>query len=336
MFAKRSSDVEGYGMGYKDTEYIYASARVRALEAKLLTPERYLQLIEAPGTAEAVALLADALPIRYDADGNFDLEATADEFLQEAFALVRAITPNPAAFDLFSYEFDANNVKAAIKAFYRDIPADDMLFGCGTVPKEKVVAAVRERDFSAFPKHIAAAAKQAMEEYAATGDPQGIDLTVDAAAFADRKDAAGEDAFLTETVANKADAVNTLTYLRLLERGIPSQLDRAFLPGGRLTKETLTAAADRDALCAVLKNAAPLLGAALDRDRTASLGAIEKAFDDALLAEMKQVKWQPFGLSVVCAYLYAVLAEVKNLRILFSLRAVGASGEEIRKHLRTV
>ena len=48
-------------MAYKDTDFMYASARVSVFETKLLTKEKYMQLIDAATEADAVALFADAV-----------------------------------------------------------------------------------------------------------------------------------------------------------------------------------------------------------------------------------------------------------------------------------
>ena len=47
-------------MAYKDTDFMYASARVSVFETRLLTREKYMQLIDAASEKDAVSLLGDA------------------------------------------------------------------------------------------------------------------------------------------------------------------------------------------------------------------------------------------------------------------------------------
>ena len=128
-------------MAYKDTDFMYASARVSVFETKLLTKEKYMQLIDAATEADAVALFADAVTPVYT-DGAFDIEATIEGLLGTAFSEVAKSIPDPKLFDFMRYEYDANNLKAAIKAKVGGIEADGMLFACGTASPEAAVAAV--------------------------------------------------------------------------------------------------------------------------------------------------------------------------------------------------
>ena len=81
-------------MAYKDTDFMYASARVSVFETKLLTKEKYMQLIDAATEADAVALFADAVTPVYT-DGAFDIEATIEGLLGTAFSEVAKSIPDP-------------------------------------------------------------------------------------------------------------------------------------------------------------------------------------------------------------------------------------------------
>lgn len=322
-------------MAYKDTDYMYSSARVRALETKLLGAEQFARLIDAPTLSDAEALLSDAMPPVYDAEGNFDLEATLDAFLSEAFGLVESIAPDPSLFRFLRYEFDANNVKAAIKADFAGISADDMLFACGSVPAAAAAAAVRDKDFSAYPAHMAAAAAAAMEAFAATGDPQKIDLLLDRAAFADMLDAVRAEPLLLEIVRQKIDAANVLTMLRLIDAGQTGLAPEALLPLGNVPAETYLAAESRAELAGLLRyGPASGFAALLEAEPPMSFAALERAADEMQLSLIQKTRFVPFGLPVLCGYLLCALYQVKNLRIIFSLRALGSDGAAIRERMR--
>lgn len=317
-------------MAYKDTDFLYASARVSAFETRLLTREKYMQLIDAASEKDAVSLLGDACAPVYT-DGAFDIEATLEGLVDTAFTEVARSIPDAKLFDFMRYEFDANNLKAAIKAKVGGMEADGMLFACGTVAPAAAVEAVESGNFAAFPKHMATAAPKALEAYAATRDPQRIDLTIDRAAFADMLDAAAADKTLTEAVKLRIDAINVQSAVRMLDAGKAAGLSAVLLEGGNLPVGTFKVA-DRAALAAALDEKAAKV-AVLLADADASLAEIGRA-TEKLLGEKTGAQFVPFGLAKIYAYLSAVLAEAKNLRIIFALRAAHAGRDTILQNIR--
>lgn len=318
-------------MAYRDTDFMYASARVSAFETKLLTKEKYAQIIDAATEKDAVSLLGESVsPVTVD--GAFDIEATLEKFIADAFCEVGKSISEPKLFDFMRFEYDANNLKAAIKAHFIGTDADGMLFSCGTLPPEAAVDAVQNGDFSAFPKHMAKAAAKALETYAATRDPQSVDLLIDRAAFADMADGAAADQLLLDAVRARIDAVNTLAAVRMLDAGKPDRIQSMLLEGGNIPLEAF-AATDREALHAALseKGAA---AADLLSDGNAALGDIERTIDRAASDRLEKAKLAPFGLPKLYAYLSAVQTQAKNLRIIFALRAAHADKETIRAKIR--
>ena len=178
---------------------------------------------------------------------------------------------------------------------------------------------------------MAAAAPKALTAYAATRDPQSIDLAIDRAAFADMLDAAAADETLTAAIKLRIDAINVQTAVRLLDAGKPAGLSAMLLEGGNLPVKTFKIA-DRAALAAALdeKNAKV---AELLTDPDASLAAIGRAAE-TLLGAGTGAQFVPFGLAKIYAYLSAVQREAKNLRIIFALRAAHADRETILQNIR--
>lgn len=318
-------------MAYRDTDFMYASARVSAMETKLLTREKYMQIIDAATEKDAVALLGESVaPVT--ADGAFDNEATLEKFIADAFSEVAKSIPEPKLFDFMRYEYDANNLKAAIKAHFIGAETDGMLFACGTLPPEAAAGAVQSGDFSAFPKHMAKAAAEALEAYAATRDPQSVDLLIDRAAFADMADGAAADQMLLGFVSARIDAINTVAAVRMIDAGKPDRLKNMLIEGGKIPLSTFYAP-DREALYNALRKK-DTAAAALLADTAASLGDIERAADKATADKLAAAHFVPFGLPKLYAYLSAVQTQAKNLRIIFALRAAHADKETIRAKIR--
>ena len=205
---------------YKDTDYMYSSARLRALETKMLGREGCERLLSAPDTDEMLGILADYgfRPVKkQDTDERADREATLYTALSDAFAEVAGMLPWPYIVRLFQYKYDCNNIKAAIKARTRVIDPRDMMLSLGTLSPEAAIEAAETGDFSALPKHMAKAAAEAADAYLKTKNSQQIDLLLDRACFADMLDAAHASGvpYVIRYVKVKIDLTNILMCIRL-------------------------------------------------------------------------------------------------------------------------
>ena len=102
------------GLRYEPTEYLYASARIRALETRLLHTKQRGQLLSAP----SVRALLDELDAK-DADRTLTDgergEVILQERLQAAFAVVRDSVPDPTLTRFLQYPYDCHNLKVLEK-----------------------------------------------------------------------------------------------------------------------------------------------------------------------------------------------------------------------------
>ena len=150
------------------TEYMYASARIRSLENRIVGREKLESLIEARSTEDAMARLAEygITPTDVETYGSAvsvgearsrAREAMLLTLLREAFSEAEQAVPDPSVFRYLRYPYDCNNIKAAIKCAIRGIDAGDMLFDFGTVPADKLEDMIREGNYEALPPALAAA-----------------------------------------------------------------------------------------------------------------------------------------------------------------------------------
>ena len=144
-------------------------------------------------------------------------------------------------------------------------------------------------------------------------------------------DAAAADKTLTDAVKLRIDAINVQSAVRMLDAGKAAGLSAVLLEGGNLPVKTFTVT-DRAALAAVLDEKDTEV-AVLLADADASLAEIGRA-TEKLLGEKTGAQFVPFGLAKIYAYLSAVLAEAKNLRIIFALRAAHADRDTILQNIR--
>lgn len=316
------------------TEYLFSSARVRALETRLLGNARLAQLADVRTLNELSAALGQEAP-------------SENTRLKNAFDSVAAMIPDASVIRFLQYPYDCHNVKATIKCFARAEDPAGMLFTCGTVAPEEI-----ERLPSALmsggqdaaraqmllPPHMADAAPEAAEVFARTKQAQAVDFLLDRACFADMLSAAeavGE--YAVRLVRCRIDTRNVLTACRLarMKSQTAALWDAAVLPGGTLDTERLgtwaTGGEDRVPEWLAATDYAPLVAAYAE---TGTLAAPERAADNLILRTAQTAKTVAFGVEVVLGYLVAVETEIKNLRILRTGRAAGLSAGEIRERLR--
>ena len=336
------------------TEYTYASARLRALESRLIGRERMDVLIEARSADEVMDRLAEyGLKPAEETEGvpakGVSLGETVSavregmllEVLRQAYSEAEAAVPDPALFRYFRYPYDCNNIKAAIKCAIRGISPSDMLFDFGTVPADRVETLIREGNYGEWPAAMAAAIPEARDAYDKTGDPRRIDTVLDKACYADMLTAAGAtgDETLMGWLSARVDLTNILTTLRLLRMDMGAVgadfLEEALLPGGRLTATFFMdayASGEAGLWNALIPTAYDKLSRVEGDPRP--LSAVEKACDDLYMDLVREGTRIPFGAPVVGGYLIGCETAVKNIRILLAAKDAGLSPEVIRERIR--
>lgn len=327
-------------MNIRPTEYMYSSARVRAMENGIMGASRLRGLADSKNTAEALEKLASfGVNIKRD-DANTDAALLGK--LSAAYAEICQSAPSEKTFEWLKYPYDCNNLKLAIKCRIRGTRADELLFDFGSVSASETIDSAFSGDYSAFPRNMATAADEAVQEYAKTHDPQRIDSIIDKACYADMLEcanASGEDVFV-DWVKIKIDLTNVMMTLRLIrmKRGEYGEvfLRSALLSGGDIDAEALALAyrgGEDELTSLVYKSRYSKLAEAMAKTDK-SLSAIEKCADDYFMSRVKEVKWLPFGAPVLAAYLVAVEYEVKNIRIILAAKDAGLSGDVIFERLR--
>ena len=328
----------------QQTAYMYASARVRALENGIVGKDRIEALATASNMDELYARLWEygVVPIK-DAQGKVLEEQTLQGGLKTALDNVLEAAPEPELFDFLRYPYDCLNVKAAIKCHLRGVSPGSMMSELGSVAADQVLAMTEVGDFTALPEAMAEAAPLAMQAYAKTANPRQIDLILDRACYRDMLRVAqkSKDAFHVQLVCTKIDLVNLMICLRLARMQAGEQgaflLEQALLRGGTLDTDKLKMAytGGEAALLDCLKGTAyeKLAGAIAQSDGTAA--AAERLADDCFMELVRTVKYTTFGASVLTAYFYAQEYAIRNVRIVIAAKRAGLSTEIIRERIRT-
>ena len=202
---------------YKDTEYTYISAKVRAMETSLVGRDCLDRMIAAEDTDGAAAYLRE-----YGLDVAGLTAAQREDVLIAALgkgiAEVEKSAPTPEMFAFFRYPYDCSNIKSIIKCTRRGISYEDMLFDIGSVPKKELIEGFEKNDLSCLPENMAKAAGEALKAYAATKNPQKIDFILDKACFEDMEACAKKSGigYISDITDARADLTNFMICLRIL------------------------------------------------------------------------------------------------------------------------
>lgn len=325
----------------KDTDYLVISARIRAMEAGLLTRERMEQILAARSDDEVVKFLQDsgypAMSLKNPEAMDAAISTAREETLQDLGDSV----PDRRYLDVFKLKYDYHNVKAILKARAMSIDPDHMIMDLGRVPAEELKEALNSGDTSQLPPLLASGAQEAKEVLETTRDPQLSDIVLDRWRYRDEIKSAEKtgSAFLLGYVRSCIDAVNLRTLVRTIRMGKSAAfLDGVLFSGGTVGESEILAVANNNGgglaelyAATQLKDAAEAGAAVLHEG---ALTEFEKLCDDAVANYLEGARMVAFGEAPLIGYLAARETEYTNLRILLMGRSAGLSSDVIRARLR--
>ena len=324
----------------KEYDYLYISARIHAMENKLLTRERMERMLSARNAEEAAKVLAECGYGDFPSLTPAAIEHTLDEARLSLFAELRRSAPDPAIVDVFCIKYDYHNAKVLLKAQATGQSPDELLLDAGRYPAGRLKEDYLQGDLSRYRATFAQAVAQAKELLASSGDPQAADLLLDQAYYAEMLAAAkaARSAFLEGYVRLSIDSVNLRSVVRAARMGKgPDFLRRVLLPEGNVKTDSLLAAGAGAADLAGLFAHTYLTAAAqegAEAMRGGSLTQFERLCDNALTAYLSQGKRVAFGEHPLIGYLYAKENELTTIRIILTGRLAGLGAETIRERLR--
>lgn len=324
------------------TEYMYCSARIRAMEGSLVSLDKMRAVADSSTFSESINKISEyGVELVYSEDGEVDAEESLQKIYTDACEFINSHVPHPEQLEFLRYPYDCNNLKAAIKCYFRGISPDSMLYDCGVCPADSAVAAVKG-EAAGYPKFMSAAVSEAIESYSKTKNPQNIDVIMDRACYKDMLECARASGceFFVKLVRTKIDLTNIISCIRLIRmrmgRAGYALLESAILEGGTYSKKFFCECYEggEDKLCESLafSDYGKFISFILEnRDR---LSLIEKFSDDVYMEIAREAKNIAFGPEVAAGYLIAVEYQIKNLRIILSAKLTGKSVDTVNERLR--
>jgi V/A-type H+-transporting ATPase subunit C len=324
----------------KDTDYLSISARVRAMENRLLTRERLERMLEARSNDEAAKVLTEC---GYGDFGTLSSASLEEELKQSRSVIyqdLRSAVPDSRLIDVFRIKYDYHNAKVLLKSQAVGTDETRLLVNGGRYTADALREAFVKEDFRSWSVPFREAVARAKETLAASGDPQAADFILDKAYFAEMISIAEEvgSEFLTGYVKLSIDAANLRSAVRAARMGRGADfLSQVLVPGGNVSEKS-AAAAGANELAALFGGGAlaeaAALGSTLMSAGSGHLTEFERLCDNAVMHYLSSAHYVPFGEQVPVAYLCAREAELTAIRIIMTGRMAGLDTEIIRERLR--
>ena len=324
----------------KDTDYLALSARIHAMEGRLLSRDRMDRMIDAREESEALKVITECGYGGAEGLRTQDVERVLAAARAETLRELSAAAPDPRVVDVFRLKYDYHNAKVLVTAEAMGSDAGRLLLDGGRVPASELAEGYQKEQLGGLSPRFQSAIREARETLAASHDPQLSDLALDRACYEEMAQLAQEtgSAFLQGYVRLEVDVANLRAAVRVARIGKGSEfLSQVLLPGGSVSQRTLVAARGEE-LNALFQSGALAqaaeLGAKAARPAGGSLTAFERECDNALTRYLGDARRVPFGVETVIAYLYAKEAELTAIRTILAGRRAGLDGAVIRERLR--
>ena len=317
-----------------ELEYTYAVARIRALEASLLTDAVIEQMIHCGDTGQCLQLLEEKG--WGDESGSGSIEEMLKREEEKTWEVIREVAPDFSVFDVFSLQKLYHNLKAAIKAVCTDARDGHIFYEDCAINGREMIAIVENKEFSRLPEHMIQVAQEAYETLLTTRDGQLCDVMTDRAAL-DAICAAGEqskETIIRDYARTTVAIADIKIAVRCAKTGKSAEfMQRAMAPCAEVNVAALAKAAQggTEALREYLGTTVYAGGAeALEE----SPSAFERWCDNRMMDTMRPQKYQAFSVGPLVAYLFARQNEIKTVRIILTGKQNGFPEEMIRERVR--
>jgi len=335
--------------------YLYATARIRAKEARLLKPEALEELVNTGSVAEIASLLENteyALAMQGLVLENAEsIEQLLERQSADMFSEVASMMPDKvqAVFAFLRQQWDVRNLKALVRGVRAGLSAERImasLLPYGTLDPEflkKMAEAAGIEDVLPLlePTPYGELA-QMLPAYEQAASLVPLECALDRVLLESmwrQVEAGGPLQVLQPSFAGRIDALNIKILMRAKRDHLLLSDVEPYLVAGGAASQPLARAFDEvddvSALASELEGTLyykPVMDALADYDRAGSLFALEKALDETVLAIGRDtaVK-QPYGIAPVLGFLARKDVEVRNIRAIARAKEAGLAPECIHE-----
>ncbi len=341
----------------KGTNYIYASAKIRALESHILDKNDIERMIDAPNLNSAFKVLNDT---DY-ADNLLGVEPTQyrealSKDFQQFFSLLHRITPKQSLFEIILLDRDFVNVKLFFKAKIFNVNVDKFVKDSVVYPPEKIKDFINE-NHSHSPRisksYIGKQNGQVLDheikdiifriskKITEKIRPDELDAILTQEYFDLKQNLAKKikSRFIINYVKMEIDSINLLIWIRSKRLKLSKEkLNEKLVRGGHADIKKMVQLYSEE--IRILKS---YVNANFDVKLTEAfeifcednnLFMLEKEVEDYKTRYIMQAKRFSYGPEVIFAYFLAKQNAIQNIRIILTGKLNNLPKEEIRKTLR--
>lgn len=316
-----------------DNQYLYAVARIHSKELTLLDKQFFEQLLACKNYAECLRLLKDK---GWGKSGEENMDQILSMEREKTWELMNELIEDLSIFNLFLYEADFHNLKAAIKQVYINHDVPDIYILQGTIKLNVIIDAVKEHNFAELPEYMRECAEEAYLVQMHSGDSQLCDVIIDKAAL-DTIYCKGKMSS-NDILARYSELKVASSNIKIASRGNKTGkkvefLKRAFAECDSLDiKELMNATLnDMDAIYNYLSSTVYADAVQAIKESPSSF---ERWCDNRIIKYIQPQKYNSFTLSPLAAYVLARMIEIKSVRILLSGKLNHLPETSIRERLR--
>jgi V/A-type H+-transporting ATPase subunit C len=326
--------------------YVYAVARLKAMENRFLDASFFSRIIDSATLEEALKSLGETVYgqwISGSAPGAFD--RVIDSELIAVCEDLESFVPDKALLDIYRMPYDFNNIKVVLKSLFKVREGGerryDLLSGLGAVDTEKLIMAIEGEEYGFLPYGLGDVIPRCWTLWEQTKNARDVELLLDEEMFAAMRKTA-ETLGMPEVlrwVEHRIDAENLQNALRLARmKTEPAAALPFFHKGGtihpadaaKLVGEPLESwgkALSHTGLGPVFDGLQDRAGA---QD---TLSEVSKALSASLIQALEKAKYSASAPENVILYLLQKEEEARNLRIALVCVANGLNREFARRLL---
>ncbi|CAB50668.1 V-type ATP synthase subunit C [Pyrococcus abyssi] len=335
---------------WKYTPYSYPNARIRAMEARLLTDQRFSELAESKSLQNFVVSLEDTdYGKRLTSLQSYnieDVERALDLSLVDVIELMVKIMPKriKGLFEIMLEEWDVRNIINVVKAKLSNMPPQDFIMPAGKMLQkvkamaeaktmEEMLVILEGTDYEE-PLRRLLLNEITLQEFEL--ELYKVHYSKLLRYVNSRK---GEEKIIASEFVNMLiDYTNISTLLRAKLSSLAQEdIRKLIIPGGTLSKSTIEAMINsEDVVMALGELEGTKYGEVLREVREAvesgNIESVEIALRKYILRRMKELsQFYPLSVAVAVAYLLQKESEVRKLKAIAKLIEDGVKPEKIKE-----
>ncbi len=327
-----------------DDKFIYAVARTRILETRLLDKDIIDDLIEAKSISDMYRILSDTeyAEVLKELEETPDYERVLDWELRRVNYLIFKDSPEPYLTDLFHLRYDCQNLKKLLRAKFLEESVDEKeLSPSGLIEPKKLIEWIKENYYRDLDDWLKEAIGAAEKSYKESGEFGSIDTEIDKTMFSRQLQVSKNypHPFLEKYFSTAIDLANIRTYFRIkMSDGSIDRYKLFFIPDGFLEFMFFQEGWDKslheqDKHFGTTDYNHIVEGFLSGYEEKKSLIPLDRLCEKHLFDLLEAGYLVTFGIEPIINYLLKKETEIERLRAIMTLKSVNIDSATIRERI---